>query len=173
VLNPVQGSFFFNIYTYDYANIPPAAQAYSTRFDYNANNLALPLTAGVGTLQGEFTYLVYCLDADKIVANPAVSTTITQANGQTPSQLTTEKLRDPYDIETGRDHVGLSAVAYTAGGAIVPSDINNVPVLSIALACSSSNLTSGADFEVQRIGYIATAQDGSTINQSYTLSYSP
>jgi hypothetical protein len=167
-----QGAFFFNIYTYDYTNIPPSTQPYSTRFDYNANNLALPLTTGALALQGEFTYLVYCLDADKIVANPALGTTIAQANGQTPNQLTTEMLRDPYDIETTRNHLGLSAVAYTAGGAIVPSDINNVPVLGIALSCTSSSIASGVDFEVQRIGYVATAEDASTINVAYTLNYS-
>jgi hypothetical protein len=167
----IQGALFFNIYTYDYTAAP--AQAYSTRFDYQANNIALPYTTGALNFQSGFTYLVYAMDAEKIVASSAAptpggaSSAITQANAQTPNQLTSEMLRDPYDIHTDLPHIPLSAVAY-ALGTVVPSDINNVPVSGIAFGCPSNAITNGADIELIAVGYRA---NGGTINEEYSLQF--
>ena len=160
-----QGALFFNIYTYDYGTAP--TQAYSTRFDYSANNLALPLTTGTLTLQTDFEYLVYAFDAPKIVANPAAPGTITEANGQVAGQLTSEMLRDPFDIYTNIPHIPFGAVAY-ANGAVVPSNIVNVPVLSLSFGTTSSTLTNGADIELLSVGYSA---NGGTINEEIVLNY--
>jgi hypothetical protein len=161
-----QGAFFFNIYTYDYGSVP-SPQTYSTRFDYSANNVALPLTTGALALQTEFEYLVYALDAPKIVANPVATTTITQANGQVPNQLTSEMLRDPYDIHTDIPHVGLSAVAYT-NGSVAPSNIVNVPVSAITFGCTSSAITNGVDIELISVGYTA---NGGTVSEEITTAF--
>jgi len=160
-----QGAFFFNIYTYDYATAPN--QAFSTRFDYSANTVALPASTGVNTFQNEFEYLVYALDAQKLIASPSLTTTIAIGNGQVPGQLTSEMLRDPYDINTDLTHAGFSAVAVT-NGAIVPSNIVNVPVLAIAFACTSSSLTNGCDIELISAGYSA---NNGAINEEYVTTF--
>lgn len=160
-----QGAFFFNIYTYDYGVAP--AQPFTTRFDYSLNNLALPLTTGALALQTEFVYLVYACDAPKIVASPSLGTTIAQANGQTPGQQTTQMLRDPYDIHTTIPHIPMSAVAFT-NGVTVPSDINQVPILSLVFGCTSSAITGGVDMEVLSVGYKA---NGGAINVEYSMQY--
>jgi len=161
-----QGSFFWNIYTYDAAAAP--ASNYSNRFDYQANNLALPYTTGALAFQTEFLYLVYACDAEKIVATPSVSTTITQCNGQTPTQLTSQMLRDPYDIHTDLPHIPLSAVA-VANGSVIPSDISNVNVSALIFGTTSSALTTGCDIELVAVGYRA---NGGAINVEYNLQYS-
>jgi hypothetical protein len=176
VINPVstintQGAFFWNIYTYDYSN-PPALSSYTNRFDYSCPAVALPFATSVFTLQNNYKYLVYASDSEKIVANPASAGTITIANGQTPGQLTSEMMRDPYDHLTDMVHTPMNSVAVaTNGSGIVPSDINNSPVSAIAFATTSSALTNGLDFNLERIGYKYINNFGSTIVKEFTFNY--
>ena len=176
VINPVstintQGAFFWNIYTYDYTN-PPALSSLTNRFDYSCPAVALPLATSAFTLQNNFKYLVYASDSDKIIATPASAGTITIANGQTPSQLTSEMLRDPYDHLTDIVHTPMNSVAVATNGAnIVPSDINNAPVSAISFATTSSQLTNVLDFNLERIGYKYINNYGSTIVKEYNFNY--
>ena len=161
-----QGVLFFNIFTYDYAS--PPTSTFSNRWDYCANNLALPLTTGGLTLQAGFKYLICCVDADKIVATPAVITNITNANGQFPSQTQTTKLRDPIDIHTDIPHIAFTAVALTTGtDPTPPADPSQVYVSAIALATTSSSVAGGLDFTVHSIGFRAGGY-----NVEYTTVYS-
>lgn len=163
----IQGVIFFNIFSYDYAS--PPTSAFNNRWDYCLNNLALPLTTGGLTLQAGFKYLIYCCDADKIVATPGALTTITNCNGQVPSQTQTTKLRDPIDIHTDLPHIPMTAVALTTGtDPSPPTDISQVPVSAIALSTTSSNVAGGLDFTVHAIGFRAT---GGT-NVEYTTVFS-
>jgi hypothetical protein len=160
-----QGAIFFNIFTYDTTN--PPVGAFTSRWDYNANNLALPLTTGALTLCAGFTYLIYCWDQDKIVATPANLTTITQANGQYPGQTRPYQLHDPYDIYTDIPHVGFSAVSLHPNPQTAPAPLD-VPVSGIALNTTSSSLTAGLDFDVIAFGY--RANNGAQ-NYEYVLNY--
>lgn len=148
----VQGVVFFNLYTYDTTN--PPSGAFTSRWDYSANNLALPLTTGGLTLQANFRYLIYCYDAPKIVATPATLTTITNCNGQYPSQSSSELMKDPYDIHTDIPHIGFSAVALTNSSS-APSDPTTVQISQIAFSSTSSAVAAGLDFTVHSIGYRA------------------
>jgi len=160
-----QGAIFFNIYTYDTTN-PPGGY-FTSRWDYNANNLALPLTNGPLTLCAGFTYLIYCLDQDKTVATPTNLTTLAQANGQYPGQTRPYQLHDPYDIWTDIPHIGFSAVSLHPNPQTAPAPLD-VPVSAIALGTTSSSLTAGLNFDVISIGY--RANDGSQ-NYEYYLNF--
>jgi hypothetical protein len=160
-----QGSFFFNVYQYDFDN--PPAGAFSVRHDYQANTAALPDSTATMTFQNGFTYVVFAQDAEKTVANPAAPGTIAVANGQTATQLTSEMLRDPYDIHTTLNHVPLTAVAYAVGSP-APADINASPISAIVFGTTSSSLTTGCDIEVLKIGFKA---NGGAINEEYSLQY--
>lgn len=162
-----QGVIFFNVFSYDYAS--PPTSAFNNRWDYCLNNLALPLTTGGLTLQAGFKYLIYCCDADKIVATPGTLTTITNCNGQFPSQTQTTKLRDPIDIHTDIPHIAMTAVALTTGtDPSPPTDPSQVPVSAIALSTTSSSVAAGLDFTVHAIGFRATGG----LNVEYTTLYS-
>lgn len=146
----VQGAIFFNLYTYNVAS--PPVGGFTSRWDYNANNLALPLTTGTQTLCAGFKYLIYCYDAPKIVATPANLTTITQANGQYPTQTYATRLQDPYDIYTDMPHIPFSAVSLHPNPQTAPVPLD-VQVSGIALNTTSSSLTAGLDVEVLAFGY--------------------
>jgi len=162
----VQGVLFFNIFTYDYPS--PPTTAFSNRWDYCANNLALPLTTGLLTLQAGFKYLICCVDADKIVATPGALTTITNCNGQFPSQTQTTKLRDPIDIHTDIPHITFTAVALSTGtDPTPPADPSQVYVSAISLSTTSSSVAAGLDFTVHSIGFRAGGY-----NVEYTTLYS-
>jgi hypothetical protein len=120
------------------------------------------------SFQNGFTFLVYAQDAEKTVANPALPGTIAVANGQMPTQLTSEMLRDPYDIHTDLPHIPLNAVAYTLGSP-APADINASAISGLVFATTSSALTAGCDLELIAIGYKA---NGGAINEEFNLSYS-
>ena len=160
----VQGAIFFNIYTYDVAS--PPGGAFTSRWDYNANNLALPLTTGTQTLCAGFQYLIYCYDAPKIVATPANLTTIAQANGQYPTQTYATRINDPYDIYTDIPHIPFSAVSLHPNPQTAPIPLD-VQVSAIALSTTSSSLTAGLDFDVIAMGYKAEGY----INYKYVLEY--
>jgi hypothetical protein len=160
----VQGAIFFNIYTYDVAS--PPAGGFTSRWDYNANNLALPLTTGAQTLCAGFKYLIYCYDAPKIVATPANLTTITQANGQYPTQTYATRLNDPYDIYTDIPHIPFSAVSLHPNPQTAPIPLD-VQVSGIALNTTSSSLTAGLDVEVLAMGYKAEGY----LNYEYLLEF--
>jgi len=152
----VQGVIFFNIYTYDYSSPPTPPATFNNRWDYCCNNLALPLTTGGLTLQSGFKYLLCCVDADKIVATPGALTTITNCNGQFPSQTQTTKLRDPIDVHTDIPHITMTAVALTTGtDPSPPSDPSQVYVSQFAISTTSSNVAAGLDFTIHSIGYRA------------------
>jgi hypothetical protein len=93
----VQGTFFFNIYSYDINNVPPypAAQpgpggtSYTTRWDYQMYNNPsdVGLNTGQTTLASGFRYLVYAKDEKKVVSQTNSATinvnTLTSANNGT------------------------------------------------------------------------------------------
>jgi hypothetical protein len=160
----VQGAIFFNIFTYDVAS--PPGGAFTSRWDYNANNLALPLTTGAQTLCAGFKYLIYCYDAPKIVATPANLTTIAQANGQYPTQTYATRLNDPYDIYTDIPHIPFSAVSLHPNPQTAPIPLD-VQVSGLALNTTSSSLTAGLDFDVIAMGYKAEGY----LNYEYLLEF--
>jgi len=160
----VQGAIFFNIYTYDVSS--PPVGGFTSRWDYNANNLALPLTTGAQTLCAGFKYLIYCYDAPKIVATPANLTTITQANGQYPTQTYATRLQDPYDIYPDIPHIPFSAVSLHPNPQTAPVPLD-VQVSGIALNTTSSSLTAGLDVEVLAFGYKAEGY----LNYQYVLEF--
>lgn len=162
----VQGVVFFNLYTLN-TSVSPTSFAFTSRWDYSANNLALPLTTGGLTLQANFKYLIYCYDAPKIVATPSLTTTIANCNGQYPSQVSTELMKDPYDIHTDIPHIGFSAVALT-NDPTAPSDPTTVQISAIAFSSTSSAVTAGLDFTVHSIGYRA---NGGAQTYEYNLLY--
>ena len=97
-------------------------------------------------------YLIYCYDAPKIVATPANLTTITQANGQYPTQTYATRLQDPYDIYTDIPHIPFSAVSLHPNPQTAPVPLD-VQVSAIALSTTSSSLTAGLDVEVLAFGF--------------------
>jgi hypothetical protein len=164
----VQGVIFFNIYTYDYSNPPTPPSEFTNRFDYCCNNLALPLTTGGLTLQSGFKYLLCCVDADKIVATPGSLPSITNCNGQFPSQTQTTKLRDPIDIHTSMPHITMTAVSYNTGVVpFPPADPSQVYVSQFAISTTSSAVAAGLDFTIHSIGYRA---NGTSVEYNFAFS---
>jgi hypothetical protein len=98
---------FFNLYTFDYVKGSPTF--YTNRFDYNtpravenfSNETSIVLQAGV-------KYLIYAKDNHDYVLNQAAIDTTGYAMTTLPFQLTTEMLKDPYDIYTNIPHVPFS-----------------------------------------------------------------
>jgi hypothetical protein len=163
-----QGAMFFNIYTLDTVS-PPATGLFTSRFDYSAAVNALPVSTGTQTLEVGFTYLIFCVDYPKLIANPATTTTITACNGQFASQGTNKMLRDPIDLHTDVPHVPFGFVAYTnPGGA---SDPSTVQVSAISLSTTSSSLTGGLDVDVLAIGWSADDGLGGTANYEYNMQF--
>jgi len=153
--NPIhiQGYIFFNIYTYDYLNPPTAPAFYSNRWTYNMCPNGLPTTTAIPTLCGGYKYLLYCWDAPKLVSTPAISSTIAMANGQFPSQTTSQKLRDPLDIYTDLVHVPLGAVSFNTTNTPQPANPLNVYVSGISIETPTSAVTTALDFTIEAFGY--------------------
>jgi len=160
--NPIttQGNIFFNIYTYDYLNPPllplsgsGALPFYSNRWTYNMCPNGFPTTTAIPTLCGGYKYLLYCWDAPKLVSNPNVSSTIAMANGQFPSQTTSQKLRDPLDIYTDLVHVPLGAVSFNTTNTPQPANPLNVSVSGISIETPTTAVTTALDFTIEAFGY--------------------
>jgi len=151
--NPItiQGYLYFNIYTYDYQT--PPNTFYSNRWSYNMCPNGLPTTTAIPTLCGGYKYLLYCWDAPKLVSTPAVSSTITMANGQFPSQTTSQMLKDPLDIYTNLVHVPLGAVNFGTTPLPQPATPLNVYVSGISIETSTSAVTTALDFTIEAFGY--------------------
>ena len=98
---------FFNLYTFD--NVKGSPTFYTNRFDYNtpravenfSNETSIVLQAGT-------KYLLYAKDNHDYVLNQAGVDTTGYASTTFPFQLTTEMLKDPYDIYTNIPHVPFS-----------------------------------------------------------------
>jgi len=98
---------FFNLYTFD--NVKGSPTFYTNRFDYNtpravenfSNETSIVLQAGT-------KYLVYAKDNHDYVLNQSAVDTTGYAQTTLPFQLTTEMLKDPYDIYTNIPHVPFS-----------------------------------------------------------------
>jgi hypothetical protein len=76
----VQGTNFFNIYTYDVTNPPTAPDDYTNRFDYSIGNFPTMYGAPVTTAQtlaGGFRYLICAVDSPKIVQQTLANRTVT------------------------------------------------------------------------------------------------
>lgn len=70
----IQGTLFFNIFTYDTDN-PPAS--YTNRFDYNILNQATPEgITGSSTLAAGFRYLICAVDEPKYIAQTTATVTV-------------------------------------------------------------------------------------------------
>jgi hypothetical protein len=160
--NPIttQGYLYFNIYTYDYLNPPllplsgsGAPPFYSNRWSYNMCPNGLPTTTAIPTLCEGYKYLLYCWDAPKLVSTPAISSTITMANGQFPSQTASQKLRDPLDIYTDLVHVPLGAVNFNTTNTPQPANPLNVYVSGISIETPTSNVNPALDFTIEAFGY--------------------
>ena len=98
------GYLYFNLYTFDNATGSPLT--YTNRFDYlctkAVENFSNEVTVN---LQGGHKYLIYAKDSGKYLPNVADTTTPTYAGSTFPSQLTTEMLKDPYDMYTDIPHI--------------------------------------------------------------------
>jgi len=76
----VQGTIFFNIYTYDITNPPTAPDDYTNRFDYQIGLYPTMYGGGVTTnqtLAGGFRYLICAVDSPKIVQQTLANRTVT------------------------------------------------------------------------------------------------
>ena len=98
------GYLFFNLYTFDNAVGSPLA--YTNRFDYlctkAVENFANEATTN---LQAGYKYLIYAKDSGKYLPNATDTITPFYAGSSFPGQLTTEMLKDPYDIYTTIPHI--------------------------------------------------------------------
>ena len=98
------GYLYFNVYTFD--NTTGSPLTYTNRFDYlctkAVENFSNEVTVN---LQGGHKYLIYAKDSGKYLPNVADTTTPTYAGSTFPSQLTTEMLKDPYDMYTDIPHI--------------------------------------------------------------------
>ena len=99
-------------------------------------------------------------------ATTDVSTTILVGNGQYPSQSSTEKLSDPYDIFTDLTHIPFSAVN-VASNSPQPADPASVAISAICVATTSSAITPTLDFTVEAIGYSTSVGE----NYRYDLTF--
>ena len=106
------GYFFFNLYTFNETVGSPLA--YTNRFDYIitkavenfANETSAFLVAG-------HKYLIYAKDSHKYIAN-ATDQNSFYASSSFPSQLTTNMMKDPYDLYTDIPHVPFNYTAVKA-----------------------------------------------------------
>jgi len=160
--NPIttQGYLYFNIYTYDYQTPPllplsgsGAPPFYSNRWSYNMCPNGFPTTTAIPTLCGGYKYLLYCWDAPKLVSTPAISSTIAMANGQFPSQTTSQMLKDPLDIYTDLVHVPLGAVSFNTTNTPQPATPLNVYVSGISIETLASAVITALDFTIEAFGY--------------------
>ena len=98
------GYLYFNLYTFDNATGSPLT--YTNRFDYlctkAVENFSNETTT---TLQAGHKYLIYAKDSSKYLLNMADVNTPVYAGSTFPSQLTTEMLKDPYDMYTDIPHI--------------------------------------------------------------------
>ena len=98
------GYLYFNLYTFDNATGSPLT--YTNRFDYLCTKAVENFSNEViVNLQGGHKYLIYAKDSGKYLPNVADTTTPTYAGSTFPSQLTTEMLKDPYDMYTDIPHI--------------------------------------------------------------------
>jgi len=98
------GYLFFNLYTFDNATGSPLT--YTNRFDYLCTKAVENFANEVTTnLQGGHKYLIYAKDSSKYLPNMADVNTPVYAGSTFPSQLTTEMLKDPYDMYTNIPHI--------------------------------------------------------------------
>ena len=148
-----QGNIYFNIYTYDYLNPPNSPAFFSNRWSYQACPNGLPTTTAIPTLCTNYKYLLYCWDAPKLVSTPASSITITMANGQFPSQTTSQMLKDPLDIYTDLVHVPLGAVSFHTTNTPQPANPLDIFVSGITIESNSGHVNPALDFTVEAFGY--------------------
>ena len=160
--NPIttQGYIFFNIYTYDYLNPPTlplsssgAPPFFSNKWSYQACPNAIPTSTAIPSLCAGYKYLLYCWDAPKLVTTPASSITIAMANGQFPSQTTSQMLRDPLDIYTDLVHVPFGAVSFHTTNTPQPADPLSINVSGISIETGTGNVNPALDFTVEAFGY--------------------
>ena len=98
------GYLYFNVYTFD--NTTGSPLTYTNRFDYLCTKAVENFSNEViVNLQGGHKYLIYAKDSGKYLPNVADTTTPTYAGSTFPSQLTTEMLKDPYDMYTDIPHI--------------------------------------------------------------------
>lgn len=162
----VQGMLFLQIYTYDYTN--GSSTFFTNRWDYCSPIYSSSgMTTTPFTLESGFKYLVCAVDGIKNQNTPATLGSITYANGQYPSQRTTTKLRDPYDIHTDIPHLPFTFVAFNNTPTPQPADPTNVAISAFAINTSSSAVTTALDFTIEAVGYKAGG-----INYEYQLQYS-
>jgi hypothetical protein len=98
------GYLFFNLYTFD--NSIGSPLAYTNRIDYLCTKAVENFSnEAVTNLQAGYKYLIYAKDSSKYLPNATDTTAPFYASSSFPSQLTTEMLKDPYDIYTDIPHI--------------------------------------------------------------------
>jgi hypothetical protein len=97
------GYLFFNVFTFDYGNGSPLG--YTNRFDYLCTKAVENFSNELVVLQAGYKYLIYAKDSSKYVANATDNFAPFYAYSTYPNQLTTEMLKDPYDIHTDILHI--------------------------------------------------------------------
>ena len=81
----VQGTIFFNIYTYDVTNPPTAPDDYTNRFDYSIAIYPTMYGGGASTQQslaGKFRYLICAVDSPKTTQQTLANRNVTLASNQ-------------------------------------------------------------------------------------------
>jgi hypothetical protein len=126
---------------------------FSNRWSYQACSNGLPTTTSAPTLCTGYKYLLYCWDAPKLVSTPNVSSTIAMANGQFPSQTTSQKLRDPLDIYTDLVHVPLGNVSFHTTNTPQPANPLDIFVSGITIETGTGHVNPALDFTVEAFGY--------------------
>ena len=75
------------------------------------------------------------------------------ANGQFPSQTTSQMLRDPLDIYTDLVHVPFGAVSFHTTNTPQPADPLSINVSGISIETGTGNVNPALDFTVEAFGY--------------------
>lgn len=81
----VQGTIFFNIYTYDVTNPPTPPDDYTNRFDYSIAIYPTMYGGGASTQQslaGKFRYLICAVDSPKTTQQTLANRNVTLASNQ-------------------------------------------------------------------------------------------
>lgn len=127
----VQGTIFFNIYTYDITNPPTAPADYTNRFDYSI--AIYPTMYGSPTtfqqsLAGGFRYLICAVDSPKTSQQTLANRTVTLAL----NQLVTGNTYTIFTVGTGVNWTSIGAAVATVGCVFVYNGTATTGTLGVA-----------------------------------------
>ena len=155
----VQGTIFFNIYTYDITNPPTAPLFYTNRFDYQIGLYPTMYGGGVTTnqtLAGGFRYLICAVDSPKTTQQTLANRTVTLLL----NQLVSGNTYVIATVGTGVNWVAMGAAVATIGCVFIYNGVAATGTLGVATEEVSTSIL---------IGNLQTPQQTTFLRDPYDI----